>query len=274
MDIKAGLRTVAGTLSKHSPTILTVLGIAGFGTTCVMVAKAAPKVKPIHAWESAARKEAMEDDIPEEERKEAIVESVKTEFKEVLPLYGPPVAVGVASVACFVAANKINLDRQAALVAAYSLSAETLAKYQSKVIEKIGQEVHSDILDETTKEIADAHATVDPTKEVMPEGTVRVYDGVTGNYFYCSRERIYFAAAEINRKLVNEVVVPLREFYYAMGVNDRFELADILGWDVTGGYDGVGDALEVFFGPHLDDDKNPCLMISYKYDVLRRGRRA
>lgn len=271
MDLKAVGRAAAAGLSKHSPTILTAIGIGGFVTTCIMVAKAAPPASDEHARRSYERERILEEELPVEATRPDILESYKQEALELAKLYGPAALVGTASVACFVGANKINLDRQAAVLAAYSLSADTLAKYQEKVIEKLGDDANSDILSSTLKEVADAHQEpgYNYSTEQIPAGTVRVYDNVTGRYFYCSRERIMEAESEVNRRLLAEARVPLQEFYYAMGLEERFNLGEILGWDISG-YSGVNDCLNVMFGPHLDDDKNPCLAITYHVGVLHQ----
>lgn len=266
--LRGAAKAVSVKLAEHTPTILTLLGIAGFGTTVVLVAKAAPTAADVHARECWNR-ECPPDGVADIQ--EHVKESYKKEAVELAKLYGPAAAVGVASVTCFVAANKVNLDRQAAVMAAYSLSTETLARYQDKVIEKLGEEVHGDILNETTKDIVTSHLPEnDPAVEVVPQGMVRVYDNVTGRYFYSSRELIMGAESSINKRLIDEVRVPLQEFYYEMGLEETFKLGDAVGWDISSPYAAKDNSLNVWFSPHLDDDKNPCLAINYHVVVFDR----
>lgn len=264
MNLKSLVKTAAKALSKKSPAIFTGLGIVGFGTTVYMVAKASPEAKRIHDHEVATRESIKSLSKPESAKHDELQESYLYEAKRMVPLYGPPAIVGVASVGCFLMANKINVNRREAIAAAYSLSTETLSRYQDKVIEKLGEEAHADILDETLKEVADNHPEEGYSFEesVIPAGQVRVYDNVTGRYFYCSKERIMEAESEVNKRLPNEIRVTLQEFYYAMGLEERFNFGETHGWDVTDSY-GRNNVLDIFFGPHLDDEKNPCLAINY-----------
>ena len=126
MGVKELARSAILTLSKHSPEILTGLGVVGFATTIVMTAKAAPKAADIHKWEETYRHDTARN---EDEVKESYLE----EAKSLAPLVVPPAIVGIASVSCFIFSNKVSADRRAAIMAAYSLSTETLARYQEKV---------------------------------------------------------------------------------------------------------------------------------------------
>lgn len=265
MNVQALIAKAAKTLKQNSATILTGIGIIGFGTTVVMVAKAAPSAKDIHDRESEIR-----DDLRDEGDDEGIKESCIYEAKKLLSLYGPPIGVGVMSVACFIGANKIHMDRQTALLAAYSLSEKTLTTYQAKVIEKLGDETHSDILNEATKEIVRSNAPEgdEHITPVVPAGLVRCYDNVTGRYFFSSETKIMEAESTINKKLLTETRVPLQEFYYELGINDRFALGDAAGWDISLAY--ATPMLDVYFTPMLDDDKNPVLALNYHITIFDR----
>ena len=262
MNWKTLARGAASAMAKHSPAILTGLGIVGFATTIVMTAKAAPKVKEIH--------EAAELDRDECETKADIHETYVDEAKALAPLVLPTAAVGVSSVACFIFSNKVQADRRAAVMAAYSLSTETLARYQDKVIEKFGEEEHRHILDEATRDLANSHVPEDynPVVEVVPQGTVRFYDTVTGRYFFSSKEKIFEAESEINQMLVDQSMVLHEEFYYLLGLEESYSLGQCMGWDVSNNYGGR--ALKTWVSPHMDDEKNPCLALHYHVAIFGR----
>jgi len=275
MDVRALARTIAKDLSRHSPAILTGMGVAGFVTTIVMTAKASPDAMDIHNDEVAIRKRADRDyenkTISEEERDRYKKESYLEEAKSLAPLCLPPLIVGTASITCFLLSGKVRSDRHAALLAAYSMSTETLARYQDKVIEKFGEESHRDILNDATVEMArdnvpDGYIA---ETEVIPMNKVRVYDTVTGRYFYSNKEAIYEAESEINQMLIDQVIVKHQEFYYLLGLEESYSLGESMGWDVGSGR-GVG-ALKVWLSPHLDDDKNPCLAMSYHVLIFDRS---
>lgn len=268
-NVNGLLKEAVGFATKHSPAIFTGLGISGFVVTVVMTAKAAPVVSYEHDIFEQERYEKTESGCTKDDLKDSYLE----EAKVLAPAIIPPVITGVASIACVLAAHKIQSDRKAAVLTAYSLSEKTLTEYQRKVIEKLGEEQHEEILKEATKDIVrnDVPEGFDHEKYVVPEGMVRIYDNVTGRYFFSTKERVMKAESEINKRLLNEVRVPLQEFYYAMGMEERFNLGEILGWDLSSPYANDNGPLDVWFAPMLDDDKNPCLALNYHVMVFSRS---
>lgn len=270
MDFRSLTRAIGRFASSHSTAILSGLGIAGFVTTVAMVAKAAPIAREVHEIETWNRTEGIQG-LEEEQAKEAVRESYISEAKDLLPLYGPPAAVGVASVACFLMASKVQADRRAAVMAAYSLSTDTLSRYQEKVIERLGEDEHKEILRDISKEhvrekVPDGY---DPNLEVMPAGKVRVYDSVTGRYFYSTKEDIYEAESTINQMLIDQAIVRHHEFYYLLGLEESYALGEAMGWDISS--NGGASSLRVWLSPHLDDDKNPCLCLNYHVTIFDRS---
>lgn len=277
MELNGIFKAVMRKASENSPAIFTGLGIAGFITSLAMTVKASEKASDIHKEHRFDRDDlsyAMESSKDEESArivKADIRRSYVDEAKDLAPLYGPVVAVSAISIGCILWGRKIQVDRQAAVMAAYSLSAETLSRYQAKVIEKLGEDVHSDILNDTVKDLTREHVQedVDHQKEVIPMGLVKCYDTVTGRYFFSTREKIIEAESEINKRLINEVRVSLQEFYYAMDVEDEFYLGKCMGWDISCPWSQDSN-LNVFFGPMLDDEKNPCLALHYHATIFER----
>lgn len=270
MNIGSLLKTASATLSKHSPAILTGLGLTGFAATVVMVAKASPTAAMVHECEVENRISYASDIEDENERKQFIKDSYVNEVKKLAPLYGPPAVVGTASALCFIFANKVQADKRAAVMAAYSLSTDTLARYQEKVIERLGENEHLDILNSVTKERIEESVPpeYDATTEIIPAGKIRVYDSVTGRYFYSTKEAIYEAESGINQMLIDQALVKHCEFYYLLGVEESYALGEAMGWDVSSRY---GNALKVWLSPHLDDEKNPCLCLNYHVTIFERG---
>lgn len=105
-------------IKKHSPEILTGIGIAGMITTTVMAVRATPKAL-----------------ILIEERKEEIgvnqleaVDLIKTTWM----CYVPAALTGTLSIACLIGASSVNVRRNAALATAYTLSESALKDYQER----------------------------------------------------------------------------------------------------------------------------------------------
>lgn len=126
-------------IKKHSPEILTGIGIAGMITTTVMAVRATPKAL-----------------ILIEERKEEIgaekleaMDMVKTAWA----CYIPAAITGTLSVACLIGASSVNARRNAALATAYTLSESALKNYQGKVIEMFGEKKNEAVKDAIAKDM-------------------------------------------------------------------------------------------------------------------------
>ena len=100
-------KSVRTAMKKHSPEILTGIGIAGMITTAVMAVKATPKAL-----------------ILLEEKKDEL-DTDRLEPKDIIktawPCYIPAAVVGSISVFCLIGASSTNLRRNAALATAYDL---------------------------------------------------------------------------------------------------------------------------------------------------------
>lgn len=102
-------KSVRTAMKKHSPEILTGIGIAGMITTTVMAVKATPKAL-----------------ILLEEKKDEL-DTDRLEPKDIIktawPCYIPAAVVGAISVFCLIGASSTNLRRNAALATAYIVPA-------------------------------------------------------------------------------------------------------------------------------------------------------
>ena len=122
------LKSVQTAMKKHSPEILTGIGIAGMITSTVMAVKATPKaLKLLDEYK-------LERGYPEDAEKIPPVEVVKTTWL----CYIPSAIIGSISVLCLIWASSTNLRRNAALATAYTLSETALKEYQEKVVETSG----------------------------------------------------------------------------------------------------------------------------------------
>ena len=163
-DLK--IRTV-----KHSPEILTGIGIAGMITTTVMAVKATPKALVLIERE----KKRVNHEILEEAKKSGCEECnqiSRLEPLEVIKItwkcYIPAGITCFVSMACLIGASSVNLRRNSALAMAYTLSESTLRDYQKKVVETIGEKKEQTVRDAVAKE----HVEKNPieNKEVIIVG--------------------------------------------------------------------------------------------------------
>lgn len=253
LNISKIVTSIRMSAAKHSPEILTGIGIAGLVVTTVMAVRATPKALILI---EDKKKELNEDKLtPIETIKEAWI------------CYVPAVLTGTVSIACLIGANSVNLRRNAALATAYTLSESALKEYQEKVIETIGEKKEQAIQDAVAKDRIEKNPV--STKEVIitEKGDALCLDYPSGRYFKSDREKINKAVNELNRRMRDEMYISLNEFYYEIGLSG-IGIGDELGWNIDQGY------IEPNFSCQLAEDGTPCLVISYfvgpRYD-FRNG---
>ena len=142
---KAGLK-----LKKHSPEILIVVGVVGTVTSAVMACKATTKVNDI-LEDAKATVDAIhevadtsEEYTNEDKNKALGITYVKTGLK-FAKLYGPSVALGVASLGCIIASNGVLRKRNMALAAAYATEHIGFKEYRDRVIDRFGKELDKEL---------------------------------------------------------------------------------------------------------------------------------
>ncbi|MBS6180519.1 MAG: hypothetical protein KH921_07000 [Erysipelotrichaceae bacterium] len=229
-------------MKKHSPEILTGIGIAGMITTTVLAVRATPKALILM---EEKKKETEENTL-------APVEVVKTTWI----CYVPAAVTGAVSVACLVGASSVNVRRNAALATAYTLSESALKEYQNKVVEVIGEKKEQVVRDAIAKDKIEQNPVSSREVIITEKGNTLCYDAVSGRYFKCDIDKLKKAENELNRQMRDEMYVSLNDFYYEIGLNG-IGLGDELGWNIDRGY------IDLEFSSQLADDGTPCLVIGY-----------
>lgn len=238
-------------LSKHSPEILTGIGIAGMITTTVLAVKATPKAL-------ALLEEAQE------EKGEYLTapEKVKSCWK----CYIPTVATGAFSAACLIGANSVHASRNAALATAYKISETALSEYRDKVIETIGEKKEQVVRDK----VAEERIKNDPVskKEVVMTGSGKslCYDYMSGRYFESDINEIKKAANKLNQKMLLCAFgyASLNDFYDELGL-ECVGIGDMVGWNVA-------NLIDISISSQIADDGRPCIVLGhsneprYEYD--------
>ena len=256
-EIVYGLGKLVG---KESPHILTALGIGSFITGAVMAAKVAPMANPEIEKALEQRKEMIERGAT---KTEAAVEAAKEIAENAAPLYLGAFGMCVLGIVCVVAADRIHVKRNTALLAAYTVSERALDIYQSKVIEKLGEGKHEKVLDS----IAEDDCPFDDDKKtktatIIDDEGVLCYDHVTGRYFQTKVESIRAAEAAIIKRLLDETVVSLNDFYTELGLDDVSVIGEVLGWDAS------RVKPDIHFTSMLDSKQVPCLVINYRTCII------
>ena len=243
------IKKTRNSISKHSPGILTGLGIAGMITSTILAVKATPKAMRL----LEEKKEVLECEKL----------SKKEVFKTTWKCYVPSVLTAGASVGCLIGANSVNVRRNAALATAYSISETAFREYRSKVLDTVGAKKEKLIRDK----VAEERINNDPVgrKEIFitDKGNTLCYDTISGRYFRSDIDKIKKAENELNKQMLDEMYISLNEFYEALGLG-RTKQGDLLGWNIDGGL------IELDFSSQIAEDGTPCLVIDYwvapKYD--------
>lgn len=237
-------KTAGRAMSKHSPEILTGIGIAGMITTTVLAVRATPK--------ALRQIEKFEECVLLEDEKITPIDAIKVAWKP----YIPAAVTGVFSVACLIGANSVNVRRNAALATAYKLSETAFSEYKSKVIETIGEKKEKVVRDEVAKSRVEKNPVSHGEVIITEKGNTLCYDAISGRYFKSDIDKIRKVENILNKRLLSEDYVSLNDFYSELGL-EYTKLGDELGWNVI---DGL---IEFDFSSTLADD-TPCIVIDYK----------
>lgn len=134
---------------KHSPEILVVAGVVGVVTSAVLACKATTKVNDI-VDEAKETVDKIHDSVgkglhtsdgeeytQEVANKDLAIVYIQTGWKFV-KLYGPSVALGVASIGCMIGSNRILRKQNVALAAAFTAVDTSFKEYRGRLIDKFG----------------------------------------------------------------------------------------------------------------------------------------
>ena len=213
-NVSRSLHKVSFKFKKHSPEILVVAGVVGIVTSTVMACKATTKVNDIideatdtiDAIHNSAGKGLHTSDgeeyTQEVANKDLAIVYVQTGWKFV-KLYGPAVALGVASIGCMIGSNQILRKRNVALAAALTAVDTSFKEYRGRLIDRFGKdldrelrfgikakEIEEKIIDENGKE-----TTVTKTVEVVDPNTAHSLYSVV----FCEGNAGWTKNAELNK---------------------------------------------------------------------------
>lgn len=234
-DIHQSFKGIGRFIERNSTHILTGVAITGAFTTAMFAVEATPKaLRAIEDYQCKNNKER---------------------FQVAWHFYIPAGITFVITATSIISMNVINERKKAALVGLYSIAQSTLKEYQAKVIETIGKKEEQKILDRI--DLDRVHNN--PPKEVIftGSGEVLCLDSTSGRYFTSEIEKIRRTINEINRDLMQEMFIPLNDFYYELGLEPT-ELGRDLGFNIDEGF------LEVRFSSQLTKDEKPCLVLNYE----------
>lgn len=242
MNLSKIVKSTEKSIKKHSPEILTGIGIAGMVATTVMAVRATPKaLKLIEAKREETGYRSL-----------TVAETIKTSWK----CYIPATVTGVMSIACLVGASSVNVRRNAALATAYTISETAMREYKDKVVETIGEKKEKEVRDAIAKDQIEKNPISKNDVIVTKKGGTLCYDAFSGRYFKSDIESIKKVVNEMNRRLLTEDYLSLNEFYYELELDGTY-IGDRLGWRVDNGL------IEVSFSAQLAEDGTPCIALNF-----------
>ena len=238
------LNNVKRNLKKHSPLIMTGLGIAGSLGAVVTAYKTAPKAKEVL--------EAIDRKYEGEDKKKIFWKKTKA----VAPLVIPVVAMETTSIACTLGSYKMNSKRLAGLATAYALSEQKFAAYKEKVISQIGEKkeekVRQAIAEDTTKK----NPISKGSEVVLLDNEQLFYDSYSGRYFKSNMDKIRRIENELNKRLQTEMYISLNEFYYEIGLPE-IGAGNEVGWNIG------KDLINLEYSSIILENGQTCVVIDY-----------
>jgi len=244
-------RSLSRQFSRNSPTILTALGVAGLLGTVILAVKATPKALAILESEEKFRITEYQD--PDYNLPISPKDVIRLTWQE----YIPSAIMGVVTIGCMIGANSIHLRRNAALASLYSLAETTLREYQEKVVEKIGDKKEEKIRGEIAQDKINSNPVDKNTVIMTNRGSMLCYDSLSGRYFYSDIETIRKAENDFNKRLMNEMVIPLNEFYDDLGL-EPIDIGGQTGWKIEKGM------VVLHFAAKLTADGQPCIVLEHR----------
>ena len=200
-------------------------------------------------------------DLIEQRKEELEVEklSPKETIRTVWPCYIWPAVTGALSVTCLVWSNVADSRKNAAIMAAYTMSEKAFSEYREKAVEKLGEKGSKAVEQAVIKEKIDKNQEPEGDKEivVLDEGEYRCYDCFSGREFKSDRETIRKAVNDFDEIVRLDGHASLNDFYDILGLKP-IDPGDYVGWNVSRGY------LEVDFDSVLGSNGKPCLAMIFK----------
>lgn len=249
---------------KNAPTILTVLGIVGSISSTALAIKLTPKaIEKMEEKKNAKLYDRSGNKIADPESYDNSL-TVWEKLSITLPVYWPVIVSETASIACVIGSNTVNLKRQAALIAAYTLSENNLKEYKNKVLEIAGPKKTEKIETEVKEERATRQYS-DEAVILTGLGDTLFYESGCGRYFKSSIPEVTKAILNVNKHMMSNNV-PLNDLYSELNIPTT-SLGDLFVFP--------GEADAEFLATDLPVSKNdagePCLMIWLDVDDMEKS---
>lgn len=244
-------------IKKHSPEILVAAGVVGTVASVVLACKATLKVNDI-VEEAKDTVDAIHDGVENEKytsdgelytqeiaNKDLVIVYAQTGWK-LVKLYGPSLALGIASVGCMVASNNILRKRNVALAAGLAAAETSFKEYRGRVIERFGKDLDRELRYNIKAKQIEERVVDENGNETIVTKTVQVADPNAAKYsmysvVFCEGNLGWTRNAELNKvfliqqqnwandKLKSQGFLTLNEVYEMLGFQ-KTAYGQIAGW--------------------------------------------
>lgn len=257
--VSRSLHMIGFKLKKHSPEILVAAGVAGIVTSTVMACKATTKVNDIvdeaketinkihDSVNKGLHTSDGEEYTEEVANKDLTIVYVQTGWK-FIKLYGPAVALGIASVGCMIGSNRILRKRNVAIAAAFKAVDTSFKEYRSRLIDRFGKDLDRELRFGIKAKEVEESVVDENGNETTVTKTVETIDPNTAHSLYsvvwCEGSNGWTRNAELNKvfliqqqnyandKLKMNGILTLNEVYDMVGA-PRTAYGQIAGWVYT-----------------------------------------
>ena len=240
-------RTVLVT-GKHSPTLLFVGGVVGFGATVVLACRATLRVESVldeHQEKLNDIQSVTHPKYSNHDRRHDKVVLYSQTIANLGRIYGPAVVVGSLSVAALTGSHNILSKRNAAVGAAYAALEKGFKEYRKRVVEELGEEKDREFRYGVVEVREVVQGKNGPESRVVKKIDTkwgrsiyaRVFDEYNPNWQSIpEHNRIFLSSVQnyMNDRLHFRGHLFLNEVYDALGM-DRSKAGQVVGWVVGNG---------------------------------------
>lgn len=238
--------TASKFFAKHGPAIGTAAGIAGFAATAVVASRATLKAQKhwedhktsLHVIDEVAKKGETVNGEPysDKDRKTDNVKCWSILVKDMIKVYAPAVAMGVASATAIAVSFNTLQGRLNAVVSAYNALSVVFGEYRDRVVERYGEEVDEEVMKSTGSDVVtDKKGAVKEfiAPEMPKDGTIFWYnEDSSTNWTKSQFENLTFLRAQekvMNRKLQRRGFIFLNDILEELGF-EAVPYGQAVGW--------------------------------------------
>lgn len=226
---------------EHSPELLLGAGIVSFTSAVILAVKATPKASQI-----------LEENNVDTSKPVEVVKATWTNYI--------PAAVAFAvGIGCVVGSHRIDVSRNAILMAAYATSDTAFREYREHTGKIFGDDADSKVSRSISTSKEKEGET--PVREVIIRSSSDIFpvkDSVTGRVIYTSKEALNDAQYELNELIRAEDFAQLNDWYYLLGLDLVYPIGDNYGWNVNDGQ----VKLDLSCNDRTENDI-PCALLKY-----------